>query len=46
MEMKVEKYFYMLEKKGKERTITLYDNMVEEEVKDRGCRFELLIETT
>jgi len=29
MEMKVEKSFYMLEMKGKERTITLYDKMDE-----------------
>ena len=29
MEMKIEKSFYMLEIKGKERTITLYDKMDE-----------------
>lgn len=29
MEMKVEKSFYMLEKKGKEKTITLYNEMEE-----------------
>lgn len=29
MEMKVEKSFYMLEMKGKERTIALYDKMDE-----------------
>lgn len=29
MEMKVEKSFYMLEKKGKEKTITLYNEMGE-----------------